>query len=134
MIVGFTGTQGLLTNYQYDTLGAKFEDLLVEEFHHGGCIGADYSAHHLFLQIHPTAIIHVHWCDIKDKQAKLKGFFVPYDELPPLERNHVIVNTIDVLFAAPMQEKEVLRSGTWATIRYAKKKKVPVIMLSRKVP
>ena len=49
----------------------------------------------------------------------------PSDQtLPPkdyLDRNHDIVDQTDLLIATPKENTEVLRSGTWATIRYAKK-------------
>jgi hypothetical protein len=49
----------------------------------------------------------------------------------PLKRDKEIVGIVDVLIAAPRTDKEVLRSGTWATVRYAREKGIPVIMLSR---
>jgi predicted Rossmann fold nucleotide-binding protein DprA/Smf involved in DNA uptake len=51
------------------------------------------------------------------------------EPLPYLERNHAIVNESDFLIAAP-DGPETLRSGTWATVRYARKvgKRVLVIM------
>lgn len=48
---------------------------------------------------------------------------------PYLIRNQVIVEATDVLIAMPNGE-EKLRSGTWSTIRYAKRagKKVYILM------
>jgi hypothetical protein len=37
-------------------------------------------------------------------------------------RNQDIVNESNKVYAAPYQAKEILRSGTWATVRYAKRK------------
>jgi hypothetical protein len=37
-----------------------------------------------------------------------------------IRRNHEIVDASRVMVAAPRGYKEVLRSGTWATIRYAR--------------
>ena len=51
--------------------------------------------------------------------------------LPPLVRNARIVQAADLLIAAPEQDIEQLRSGTWATVRAARKKGIPVIMLLR---
>lgn len=132
MIVGFTGTQGLMTANQHAHLHAHILSMEPEEFHHGGCVGADHTAHHLVHRVSPLTDLCVHWCNIKDKQANLKGEFESFDELPPLERNHKIVDAVDVLLAAPLSDQEVLRSGTWATIRYAEKRGVRVIMLPRK--
>ena len=38
-----------------------------------------------------------------------------------LDRNHDIVDAADVLIAAPSGTTEKRRSGTWATVRYARK-------------
>jgi predicted Rossmann fold nucleotide-binding protein DprA/Smf involved in DNA uptake len=38
-----------------------------------------------------------------------------------LERNKDIVSESDFLIAAPDSKKERLRSGTWATVRHARK-------------
>jgi predicted Rossmann fold nucleotide-binding protein DprA/Smf involved in DNA uptake len=39
----------------------------------------------------------------------------------PLDRNRDIVDAAAVLIAAPKEMTETLRSGTWATVRYARK-------------
>ena len=49
---------------------------------------------------------------------------------PYLQRNHNIVNECDMLVAFPSTSNEVLRSGTWSTIRYAKKAKKPVEIIN----
>ncbi len=41
-------------------------------------------------------------------------------------RDKDIVNPAERMIAAPAGTTEELRSGTWATIRYARKKKVPL--------
>jgi hypothetical protein len=46
--------------------------------------------------------------------------------LPHLERNRKIVGATEVLVNCPGEAKERLRSGTWATIRYARKAGRPV--------
>ncbi len=48
-----------------------------------------------------------------------------------LDRNLEIVGVVNVLIAAPGTDKEELRSGTWATVRYARKKGIPIVMLPR---
>jgi hypothetical protein len=47
---------------------------------------------------------------------------------PFLDRNKDIVNSCDILIACPENDIEVLRSGTWSTIRYAKKINKPVLL------
>lgn len=46
---------------------------------------------------------------------------IEYPVKPPLKRNYDIVDACDILLAAPRTLTEELRSGTWATIRYARK-------------
>lgn len=48
----------------------------------------------------------------------------------PLVRNHTMVDLASVVIAAPSSLEEQQRSGTWATIRYARKQKKEVILLN----
>ena len=52
-----------------------------------------------------------------------------YAEKRYLERNRDIVDACDILIACPRTLKEELRSGTWATVRYARKVGKPVAIL-----
>jgi hypothetical protein len=71
------------------------------------------------------------------KMAELSG--CEADPVPPanntsaalLARDRVIANACHILIAAPLTDKEELRSGTWATVRYARQAGKPVVMLSR---
>jgi len=44
-------------------------------------------------------------------------------------RNHKIVDICDILVAFPQTNSETVRSGTYATIRYARKCKKPIIII-----
>jgi hypothetical protein len=46
--------------------------------------------------------------------------------LPPLDRNKMMVDDCEALIATPRLMVEELRSGTWSTIRYARKCRKPV--------
>lgn len=48
------------------------------------------------------------------------------DPLPYLARNHKIVDAVQEMLACPGEVMEQLRSGTWATIRYARRVGKPV--------
>jgi hypothetical protein len=64
----------------------------------------------------------VHPSDIPAKRAKLVGEgFTTLKPWPPLKRIKAMVRWSDTLVATPFEPYEVLRSGTWATIRYARK-------------
>ena len=96
------------------------------EFHHGDCIGADEIAWILanYAGYHTLA----HPCDIAEKRAFTNSDTI-FSTLPPLARNRTIVDVSDLVVATPGEEEEVLRSGTWATIRYAKKQNRPLIII-----
>ena len=47
----------------------------------------------------------------------------------PLVRNKVIARETSVLIAAPGERIEQLRSGTWATVRHARRLKRPVVII-----
>ena len=86
-----------------------------KDWHHGGAIGADTILHELALQagvrieLHPTR-----GCRITEADQI-------YPTLPPLERNRRIVEMGEHGLLAFPAAPEVVRSGTWATIRYARK-------------
>jgi len=50
---------------------------------------------------------------------------------PYLDRNQDIVDGADILIAAPNEDKEIVRSGTWSTVRYARKSKKKIILVLR---
>lgn len=136
MHIGFTGTQEGMTPPQFRDLAYKlvgyYDNWSIKSdtselwFHHGDCKGADAQAARLAKPM--GYLIHVHPPDKPNKRAFV-GFF-DEDSIPKpyLDRNHDIVDACDVLIAAPKGPEE-LRSGTWATIRYARKVGKPVIIL-----
>ena len=130
--IGFTGTQSGMTFDQKNnflvTLRELNEEFHLTEFHHGDCIGADADAHKLMQIYFPHVEIRKHPPEDPKKRAFCEGGFC-YTEKPYLVRNHMIVDETDMLIATPENGNEEMRSGTWATIRYAKKtdKKITII-------
>lgn len=127
MKVGFTGTQKGLTSYQVLELQKKLH--IGQVLVHGGCIGADDQADMLAVLQHMPRIVRPSNIAAKSipaetlrARANKASTLIILPEKPPLERNHDIVDTVEWLIACPAQKREVLRSGTWATIRYARKK------------
>lgn len=130
--LGVTGTSKGMTRTQK----AVFRSLIIQpgwyaavsEFHHGDCIGADEEAHRFFREDRPTVWIVGHPPIIDKFRA-----FTDCDEMRTLKnyipRNHDIVDEIERLVATPKGFKEELRSGTWATIRYAWKIERPVTII-----
>jgi len=125
---GFTGTRNGMSAAQKRAL----EDLLVgrsvRHLHHGDCTGADAEAHDVAIRLYVIPVIHPP-TDPTRRAFKSAPASHLREPLPYLERNHAIVNESDFLIAAP-DGPETLRSGTWATVRYARKvgKRVLVIM------
>jgi hypothetical protein len=123
--IGFTGTQQGMSKAQKTVLRIVLEHQFepTTYFHHGDCVGADAEAHKIAREI--GYLIHLHPPENPSKRA-----FCDCDReeepLPYLERNHKIVDCTDWLLASPKEDEEVLRSGTWATIRYARKNKKQV--------
>ena len=129
MIYGFTGTRNGMTEHQKQTLELILRDCTKPaSFHHGGCRGADRQAHCVAFLLTSVVVYpgdadryrkweqHLDTCELRP--------WKPY-----LERNHDIVDACEILIAAPKSLTEELRSGTWATIRYARKIGRPVIIL-----
>ena len=122
--IGFTGTQVGMTFDQKITLVSILRRLKPSEFHHGDCIGSDEEAHELVRTLNNSwglrCLIVIHPPDDDSKRALCAG-----DETrepkPYLERNHDIVADVDLLIATPKSDAEQLRSGTWATVRHARK-------------
>jgi hypothetical protein len=121
-IIGFTGTQHGMTPAQRLTVAGFFGNRKGSEFHHGDCIGADAEAHDIAIEAGCRIVIHPP--DISDKRAFCavrEGLDFAYQPKPYLVRNHDIVDLVDEMLAAPGETEEQLRSGTWATVRYARK-------------
>lgn len=125
MKIGFTGSQHGMTKEQWNSIVQIIKKLNPIEVHHGDCIGSDTQFHSL-CAAHIKTIIHPP--NDKSKRAFNVGYIV-LPLKPYLKRNQDIVNACDLLIATPKEKREVLRSGTWATIRYARKVNVPRIIL-----
>jgi hypothetical protein len=101
--------------------------------HHGMCIGVDAEAHQLILRLRKDEKLKIdiigHPSDMHTTTAKLTGFTKVCQPKPPLDRNHDVVENSDILLAFPFEKEDVLRSGTWATVRYAKRCRVPILLV-----
>lgn len=145
--IGFTGTQEGMTRQQQQMMTLYLDDQGPHcEFdivlHHGVCIGADEQAHFIALDLgHPSLVLHPPVNTKKMSRLilsadyKLRGLHSLTDKIqvldpePYIDRNHDIVNATTHLYACPKGFKEELRSGTWATIRYAQRKRKPVTIV-----
>lgn len=125
--VGFTGTQKGMTSEQiYEVDKLLMDDLLTSTSHDGDCIGADADFNKLSklsgLKRHGHPPINPSkraWCDY-DFIEEEKDYH---------ERNHDIVDASDWMIACPAGFVEELRSGTWSTVRYARKNNRPGVIV-----
>lgn len=128
MKVGFTGTQTGMNGVQKTIVLDLLAQLNASEAHHGDCVGADAQFHAIVTGMFPQTKTVVH-----PPTKRMKRAFVQADEyLEPkhyLDRNQDIVNGCDIIIACPKQEQDEQRSGTWATIRYAKKTNKPITIV-----
>lgn len=108
-----------MTQEQGETLLAFLKRNEINEFHHGDCIGADAQAHEIALFLKVPVHIHPPLCP--GKRAFKHSRFT-YPPKLYLERNQDIINSCNILIACPKSRIEEARSGTWATIRHARRK------------
>jgi hypothetical protein len=125
MKVGYSGTRRGMTDPQKQAVRMTVWNLIGSSprrhaVHHGDCIGGDAQFHKMCQLIgvrivkHPANGVHA-----KDK-ANCRGAGEVRREMPPLERNKIIVLETDCMIIAPHEYEERVRSGTWATWRFAK--------------
>lgn len=136
--IGFTGTQNGMTHVQKcgflheilslrDQYGQGIRDVTSLQFHQGQCIGSDFDALRLvksqggfWTVSHPP----INKAKVHDEEC-----MEVWPEKEYLDRNHDIVDVCDLLIVAPKSQVEEIRSGTWATYRYAKRLKKDVLVL-----
>jgi hypothetical protein len=124
--IGFTGSRTTPTDGQLTWLRTELITLKhvgYTEFHHGDCIGSDEAAHQIAHDVGLRTIVHP---PINPKWRAWCSGDVILPEKDFVPRNHDIVDSCMTLLALPAGP-EKLRSGTWATIRYALNR-VPILL------
>jgi hypothetical protein len=130
--IGMTGTRYGMNSLQKNALEALILKLRPYQFHHGDCEGADFESHLIVDHVRQykctgIAII-VHPPEDDKHRAYCVGELIR-KPLPYLERNKNIVKETDLLIAAPKEDKEQKRGGTWHTVRQARALGKQVIIL-----
>ncbi len=126
MKLGMTGNRFGLSNESKKVFLEFLNNNEIQEVHHGDCLGADKDFHDICNNKNIKIIIH------PPNDDKMRAFCKSDNILQTkkfLDRNHDIVNNTDMLIAFPSTKEEILRSGTWATIRYAKKKNKNIFII-----
>lgn len=127
--LGFTGSHlGMIQAQAMKVLGL-LSNTKWKEFHHGDCVGADAETHDMIRKIKRNITIIGHPPD-DPKARAFKRCDMTHPVKPYLVRNHDIVDATDLLIGAPGSFLHVMRSGTWATLRYAAKQQRPLIIIT----
>lgn len=130
--IGFTGTRRGMTGFQRDTVRWHLNNwwTFYDEIslHQGDCDGSDteivlMAKELIDIRVVGHPMIGGRWHSPISKNDET------LDPRPPLIRNKAIVMSSDVLLATPRTSSEVMRSGTWTTIRYAWARPIPVIII-----
>lgn len=125
-IVGFTGTRVGCTAKQLESLKSVLKS--VDILHHGDCVGADSEA----WWIAKTLLGKYTVCHPPIK-SKTRAFTEPNDEMRPpydyIKRDRNIVDESQYLIGCSRLMEEEQRSGTWTTIRYARKLRRTILII-----
>lgn len=125
--VGFTGTRAGMTMAQASVVALLVKELAPTSVHHGDCVGADAEFDRICEGLGITDI-QVHPPDKNDFRAHTRA--AQWPERPYLERNRDIVGMCHVLIATPQgMTEQKRRSGTWHTVRYARDREIPRIIV-----
>lgn len=119
--LGFTGTRDGMTARQKEVVARVVRTYPANlRLHHGDCVGADEQMHRVVWANSPFARFHGH----PPRNPRFRAY-CKFDHLeepkPYLARDRDIVDACELLIATPKSYAEVIRSGTWATVRYAAK-------------
>jgi len=126
VVIGFTGNRYGITKKQkiaIKNILAEYENMTVM---HGDCVGADSDFHDICVKYrknNPDKKLTIHIFPPTDnKHRAFKNGDLIMKQKPYLRRNDDILKNSDILIACPIdKDNEILRSGTWSTIRKARK-------------
>lgn len=132
--IGFTGTREGMSEKQKEAFAEYISSQTFQEFHHGDCIGSDKEAHDIVVKLREDTGKKIKIVLHPPKYTKYRAYCKGDLSLSPkdyLTRNHDIVDVSDVVIATPLS-KEKLHSGTWSTVRYARKKDKKINIFTRR--
>lgn len=127
MKLGITATRSGQTRRQKRVVVWLFKEYYWSEFHHGDCLGGDEEGFNIAKAAGVRTFAHP---PINEKFRAFTKSDVILPQKDFIERNHYIVDSVNVMIACPASRTEQFRgSGTWATIRYARKVGRPLVLV-----
>jgi len=128
--LAFTGTKNGLTVIQKYTLGRELLRLRDEGFlwmHNGDCVGADYDAAKIWTDLKGLVQLHP---PLKEKyRARFAKARIVCEPLDYLVRDKRMIECSELTVATPETYDEQRRSGTWTTVRYARKERLGLVIV-----
>ncbi len=121
MKIGFTGTRNEITIQQRLWLVSFIIEGQPEEVAHGDCIGADAEFHSIVAERAPKCRIEI-WPSPYEKMRAFCDGDIVHAPMPAKKRDQLIVDFADTFVGCPPTNKEITRSGSWATLRMALKR------------
>ena len=133
-MIAFTGNRYGLSKDQKDGIINILDTFQNMTLYHGDCIGSDTNFHDLCVEYKKNNINkQINIIIFPPDDDKLRGFNkgdIVMPVKPYLKRNEDMVKKCDILIACPIDKnKEILRSGTWATIRRGMKLNKTIYLL-----
>lgn len=132
LIVGVTGTELGMSDRQMASFWWLLDTIKPMGLRHGDCLGVDVQAAQIADSLKIPTFSHPGFNPMYPDVIRFRAFHnstTVYDPKPFLKRDEDIARNVVLLIACPLELKEELRSGTWATIRYARKAGTPRIIL-----
>lgn len=136
-VIGFSGTQVGMTEAQKNKFVEEFckiQDMFPDkklEFHHGDDEGSDSDADELVRFCSRSCEIHIHPPVNENRRAfcNKRGPTVVHEAKKFLVRNNDIAYVCNMLIAIVKERYEMRRSGTWSTVRRARRYNKPIIFI-----
>lgn len=133
-VITVTGTRAGMSSRQRKTTNRLIYGWNPSLMHNGACEGADRqffdmaTAIATYIELWPSSPEQDRWARMQET-AFPELVSIVYALQPPLVRNRAMVRKGKALIATPATLGEALRSGTWATIRYARKLNRPIVII-----
>lgn len=124
--IGFTGTRHGMTSEQMRALRDLLATFGEAILHHGDAVGADAEAHDIAVMLGWMAVSHP---PINNTWRAHKVADEERAPKPYLVRSRDIVEETELLIAAPANAIEHLQSGTWSTVRCARRSGRPISII-----
>lgn len=127
--LGMTGTREGMTKAQKRVFRKALKDSFRRgaELHHGDCIGSDADANKMAAKAGYKTVAHPPDRDKYRAFCESDQIRKPY---PYITRDRNIVREVFAMIATPKSKEEEMRgSGTWATIRWARRCKKRLLII-----